>query len=242
MQVIATEDYEKMSKIAAKVVAGQIYSNLNSVLGLATGSTIIGLYKELIRMHHEEGLDFSKVTTFNLDEYIGLNKDNPNSYYQFMMNNFFKYINIKRENINIPNGVAEDIEKECLKYEEKINKKSGIDLQILGIGRNGHIGFNEPDVNCKAITHKVKLDDETIEANSRFFSSKKEVPQYAISMGIKSIMFAKKIILLANGRQKAEAIYKAVKEPITSDVPASILQLHRDITIIIDKEAGYYLK
>ena len=200
------------------------------------------MYKKLIAVHEMVGLDFSQVTSFNLDEYIGMSPDNPQSYHYFMKHNFFDFINIKPENIFIPDGMAEDIEAEGKHYDALIEEKGGIDLQILGIGRNAHIGFNEPDIKFEATTHKVKLDDETIEANSRFFENEADVPRYAISMGIKTIMLAKKVVLLASGSNKAEAVYNAVYGSISPSAPASILQLHRDVTVIVDKEAGALLQ
>ncbi|RHM53700.1 glucosamine-6-phosphate deaminase [Mitsuokella sp. AF33-22] len=242
MRVIVTNSYDEMSKEAAKIVAGQIYLKPDSVLGLATGSTPLQMYKKLIAVHEMVGLDFSQVTSFNLDEYIGMSPDNPQSYHYFMKHNFFDFINIKPENIFIPDGMAKDIDAEGRRYDALIEEKGGIDLQILGIGRNAHIGFNEPDIKFEATTHKVKLDDETIEANSRFFENESEVPRYAISMGIKTIMLAKKVVLLASGSNKAEAVYNAVYGSISPSAPASILQLHRDVTVIVDKEAGALLQ
>ena len=242
MRVIITNSYDEMSKEAAKIVAGQIYLKPDSVLGLATGSTPLQMYKKLIAVHEMVGLDFSQVTSFNLDEYIGMSPNNPQSYHYFMKHNFFDFINIKPENIFIPDGMAEDIEAEGKHYDALIEEKGGIDLQILGIGRNAHIGFNEPDIKFEATTHKVKLDDETIEANSRFFENEADVPRYAISMGIKTIMLAKKVVLLASGSNKAEAVYNAVYGSISPSAPASILQLHRDVTVIVDKEAGALLQ
>lgn len=242
MRVIVTNSYDEMSKEAAKIVAGQIYLKPDSVLGLATGSTPLQMYKKLIAVHEMVGLDFSQVTSFNLDEYIGMSPDNPQSYHYFMKHNFFDFINIKPENIFIPNGMAKDIDAEGRRYDALIEEKGGIDLQILGIGRNAHIGFNEPDIKFEATTHKVKLDDETIEANSRFFENESEVPRYAISMGIKTIMLAKKVVLLASGSNKAEAVYNAVYGSISPSAPASILQLHRDVTVIVDREAGALLQ
>lgn len=241
MRVIVTNSYEKMSATAAKMVAGQIYLKPDSVLGLATGSTPLLMYQNLIRVHKEIGLDFSEVITFNLDEYLGLKREDCNSYHYFMHENFFKYINIKPKNIYIPNGSAEDIEKECKRYDALIEEKGGIDLQVLGIGKNAHIGFNEPDIKFEATTHKVKLDEETVNANARFFKTIDEVPRYAISMGIKTIMHAKKVILLANGENKAEAIQKAIYGGVRPDAPASILQLHQDVTVIVDKSAASLL-
>lgn len=242
MNIIIAKDYNEMSKKAANIVAGQIYLKPESVIGLATGSTPLGMYRELIKMYKEEDLSFSKVVTFNLDEYIGLPEKDVNSYHYYMKENFFKYIDIKSENIHIPDGNAENIDMECNEYENKIKAAGGIDLQVLGIGKNGHIGFNEPDVRFETATHKVKLDKETIQANSRFFSNINDVPRYAISMGIKTIMLARKILLLANGEEKADALYKAVKGPVTPDVPASILQLHQDVVIIADEAANCILK
>ncbi len=238
MRILITENYEQLSIEAAKIVAGQIYLKPASVLGLATGSTPLKMYENLIAVHKTIGLDFSQVTTFNLDEYIGLSADNPQSYHYFMYENFFKQINIRRENIFIPDGTAEDIFAESKNYDALIESKGGIDLQILGIGQNAHIGFNEPDIKFEATTHKVKLDDETISANSRFFKNVDEVPKFAISMGIKNIMLARRVVLLANGKNKAAAVYKALCGSVTPEAPASILQLHQDATFILDKEAA----
>lgn len=238
MRILITTNYEEMSIEAAKIVAGQIYLKPASVLGLATGSTPLKMYENLIAVHKTIGLDFSQVTTFNLDEYIGLSADNPQSYHYFMYENFFKQINIRRENIFIPDGTTEDIFAESKNYDALIESKGGIDLQILGIGQNAHIGFNEPDIKFEATTHKVKLDDETISANSRFFKNVDEVPKFAISMGIKNIMLARRVVLLANGKNKAAAVYKALCGSVTPEAPASILQLHQDATFILDKEAA----
>ena len=241
MRVLITDSYDQMGLEAAKIVAGQIYLKPNSVLGLATGSTPLSMYERLVAVHRTVGLDFSEVTTFNLDEYIGMGPDNPQSYHYFMQEHFFKHINIKPENVHIPNGMAQDVIAEGERYEQLIAAKGGIDLQVLGIGQNAHIGFNEPDVKFAATTHKVELDEETILANSRFFNNVDEVPRYAISMGIKTIMMAEHVILLANGRNKARALYKAVCGDVTPEAPASILQLHRDVVVILDKEAAELL-
>ena len=241
MRIIITDSYEGMSAAATRIVAGQLYLKPNSVLGLATGSTPLLMYKNLIRVHQELDLDFSEVISFNLDEYLDLKASDPNSYYYFMQENFFKHINIDPENVYIPNGTPEDIEAECKNYDRLITEKGGIDLQILGIGQNAHIGFNEPDIKFEATTHKVKLDEETIQANARFFATSDEVPRFAISMGMKTIMHAKKVILLANGKNKAEAIYKTLYGGVRPDAPASILQLHRNVTVIVDKEAASLL-
>ncbi len=238
MKLIRVNDYNEMSWKAANILASQITLKSDSVLGLATGDTPLGMYKELVKLYNEKELDFADVKSFNLDEYYGLDINNSQSYYYFMMNNLFKHINIPSANINIPNGSAENIEEECLRYEKKIKEAGGIDIQILGIGVNGHIGFNEPDVNFEAKTHLVTLDDVTIESNSRFFINKDEVPTKAISMGIGTIMSSKKIVLLACGSSKADIIAKAINGKITPEVPASILQLHQDVTVIVDKAAA----
>lgn len=241
MKVVVVKNYEEMSKKAAAITCSQVIIKPNSVLGLATGDTPIGMYKELIEAFNRKEVDFSEVKAFNLDEYYGLNRENEQSYYYFMKHNLFDHINIKEENRHIPDGNAKDIETECRNYDEQIKREGGIDIQVLGIGKNGHIGFNEPDVNFEAGTHLVKLNQSTIEANSRFFNSKDEVPTKAISMGMKTIMQSKKIILLANGEVKADAIYKTLRGKISPEVPASILQIHPDVTVIIDKEAAKLL-
>ena len=241
MRIIIADNYEEMSKRATAMVSSQVILKHDSVLGLATGDTPLGMYKDLIKLYQNKEVDFSDVTTFNLDEYYKLNRENTQSYYYYMNKNFFKYVNIKKKNIYILNGTAKDINEECSNYDLQIKNKGGIDIQVLGIGANGHIGFNEPDVNFEAETHLVKLDQMTIEANSRFFSTKDEVPTIAISMGIKTIMQSRRVILLANGEGKADAIYKTVKGKICPEVPASILQFHSDTTIIIDKNAAKLL-
>ncbi len=238
MKIIVVNDYNEMSKKAANIIASQIILNSNSVIGFATGDTPLGTYKELIKMYNDGDIDFNEVKTFNLDEYYHLPKDNPQSYDFYMSESLFKHVNIKKENIHIPNGMCDSIEDECENYENAIKEAGGIDLQLLGIGRNGHIGFNEPNIKFEATTHLVHLDEDTIKANSRFFDSIEEVPTKAISMGIKTIMQARKIVLLASGIGKAEAVYNAVKGPITPELPASVLQLHPDVTIIVDKDAA----
>lgn len=238
MRVIVVDNYEEMSKKAAVMVASQIHLDPKSILGLATGSTPIGMYKALIDMYKNDELDFSEVTSFNLDEYYGLEPSNNQSYAYFMNENLFKHINIDRSKVYIPNGLAKDVEKECHEYDFLIDSMGGIDIQILGIGSNGHIGFNEPNINFEARTHLVELDEQTIKDNARFFDSIEAVPTKAISMGIKTIMQSKKIVLLASGANKAEAIRKTIEGKITSDLPASILQIHKDVVFILDKEAA----
>lgn len=241
MKVIVARDYNELSKRAANILASQIVLKPNSVMGLATGSTPIGTYNELVRIYEEGRISFEEVVSFNLDEYYGLDKSNKQSYYYFMNKHLFNYINIKEENIHIPNGIAKDIELECKNYETKIKQAGGIDIQLLGIGRNGHIGFNEPDVKFEALTHLVNLDEDTINVNSRFFASIDNVPKLAISMGIKTIMQSKKIILLASGSEKAKTIYNMIHEKITPELPASVLQLHQDVTVILDQGAAQLL-
>ena len=238
MKIIIVNDYEEMSKKAANIISSQIILNSSSVLGFATGDTPLGTYKKLVNTYNEGDIDFAEIKTFNLDEYYNLPKDNPQSYNFYMTENLFKQVNVKPENIHIPNGMCESIDEECLNYENAIEQADGINLQLLGIGTNGHIGFNEPDVKFEATTHLVHLDEETIYANSRFFDSIEEVPTKAISMGIKTIMQAKKIVLLASGIEKSEAIYNTVRGHITPEVPASVLQLHPDVTIIVDYNAA----
>lgn len=238
MRIICVENYEQMSKKAANMVASQIILKPNSVLGFATGSTPLGMYKQLVKTYEDGHIDFEEVIIFNLDEYYGVRKENKRSYSYYMHENFLKYIKIDESRVNIPNGRAEDIHKESLAYERKIRSCGGINLQVLGIGRNGHIGFNEPDIKFEALTHMVKLDEQTIKDNSRFFQSIEDVPTKAISMGIKTIMHAKKIILLASGKEKSEAIFGAIYGKIIPELPASVLQLHPDVVFIVDKEAA----
>jgi glucosamine-6-phosphate deaminase len=238
MRIIVVDNYEEMSWKAASLVSSQMILKPNTILGLATGDTPLGMYSELIKLYNKKEIDFREVKSFNLDEYYGIDENNSQSYYYYMMNNFFKHINISHENINVPNGDAENTYEECLRYENEIKKSGGIDIQVLGIGVNGHIGFNEPDVNFEAETHLVNLDDTTIESNSRLFKRREDVPTKAISMGIKTIMYSKRIVLLASGLSKADAIYKTINGKINPEIPASILQLHQDVTVILDKDAA----
>ncbi|MCT4592803.1 MAG: glucosamine-6-phosphate deaminase [Anaeromicrobium sp.] len=241
MRIICVNNYDEMSEKAANILASQIILKPESVVGLATGSTPIGMYDHMVRAYESGKISFQRVTTFNLDEYFNLDKNNPQSYYFYMKKNLYDKVDIPNENINIPNGMVEDIERECIRYEKEIRNKGGIDIQVLGIGRNGHIGFNEPDIKFEALTHMVNLDEQTIRDNSRFFSSIEEVPTKAISMGIKTIMRAKKIVLLASGKEKAESIYEAIYGKITPTLPASVLQLHPDVVFVLDKDAAWKL-
>ena len=237
IKVIVCENYEDMSARAAAIFAQQVKEKPNSVLGFATGSTPVGMYRELIRMHKEEGLDFSAVTSFNLDEYYPISPENDQSYRYFMEKNLFEHINIAKESTHVPNGSAEDAEAECAAYDRRIEEMGGIDLQVLGIGVNGHIAFNEPDEALISGTHVTSLTESTIEANSRFFASKDEVPRHALTMGIGSIMHARKIVLLATGANKRDAIAKVLSGKISTDCPASVLNLHADTVIFCDSAA-----
>lgn len=243
MKVIVEKNYDEMSKKASEIIALEVKNNPHAILGLATGSTPIGTYKELIRMHKEENLDFSKIKTFNLDEYVGLDGDHPNSYRYFMDEELFNHINIAKENTNVPDGKTKDLLSFCRDYDKRIEEAGGVDLQLLGIGSNGHIAFNEPADELSANTSIVKLTEETINANARFFDSIDEVPKEAISMGIGSILKAKKILLLANGKGKAEAIKKLLNsDKVSTRLPASFLYLHPDVTIIVDEDAYSLVK
>ncbi|MEC9489635.1 MAG: glucosamine-6-phosphate deaminase [Halanaerobiales bacterium] len=238
MRIIVENDYQAMSKKAALMVASQVTLKPDSNLGLATGGTPLGMYDNLIEMYRNDKIDFSEVQTFNLDEYCGLKADHPNSYHHYMFENLFDEINIEKENIHIPDGAAEDYRQECREYEKSIKEARGIDLQILGIGSNGHIGFNEPAENLNVSTEIVDLTEETIEANSRYFKSKDKVPRKAISMGMATILKADRIVLLASGENKAEAIKKTVSGKISTQVPATLLQTHPEITILLDQKAA----
>lgn len=246
MEVIIKKNYDEMSSEAGKIVAEEMREKLKAdkkfILGLATGSTPLGLYKELIGMCRNKELDFSSVITFNLDEYVELAPEHCQSYRYFMNENLFKHINIVLKNTHVPDGLAENLEKYCEEYEKKIKSAGGIDLQVLGIGGDGHIGFNEPGSSLASRTRVKTLTEETIKDNSRFFKNKNEVPEYAVTMGIKTILEAKKIILLASGGNKADVLGKAVEGPVTSQVTASALQLHPHVVIVCDEEAAGNLK
>ena len=242
MKVIIKKNYEDLSKEAAGIIKEEILLNPNLVLGLATGSTPLGTYQELIRMYEEDILDFSRIITFNLDEYLGLPADHPQSYYYYMRKNLFDAININSKNIHIPNGTIKNTEVLCRDYEKTIQKAGGINLQILGIGSDGHIGFNEPGTSLDSKTHLAKLVESTIKDNSRFFKREEDVPRFAITMGVQTIFEAKKIILLASGKNKADAIARALEGPINTQITASILQGHPDTIFILDEQASLKLK
>ncbi len=237
MKIYKAKDYADMSRKAANIISAQVIMKPNSVLGLATGSTPEGVYKQLVEWYNKGDIDFSEVKSVNLDEYKGLSQDNEQSYYYYMNDHFFKHININKEFTYLPYGLADNSEEECERYNNIIRSLGGVDLQLLGIGHNGHIGFNEPGEAFEKETHCVALTQSTIESNARFFGSEENVPKFAYSMGIKTIMQAKKILLVAEGPSKADAVYKALFGPITPLVPASILQLHNDVTIVADVAA-----
>lgn len=241
MKVIVTKNYEELSKVAAKEMAEVVKNNPSAILGLATGGSPIGMYKELIRMNKEGEIDFLKVTTVNLDEYVGLSGDHPQSYRYFMNENLFNYINIDKKNTYVPNGLAKDVEEECKSYDSKIAQLGGTDVQLLGIGNNGHIAFNEPDEALVSGTHLTNLTEDTIKANARFFDSIEEVPKTALTMGLGGIMKSKKIIVIASGESKAEAVKLMVNGKISTNMPASMLQMHRDVVVIVDEAAAKLL-
>ena len=232
MKFITVSDYETLSRKAANVIAAQVINKPDCVLGLATGSSPVGTYKELIEWYRRGDLDFSNTVSVNLDEYLGLDAKNDQSYRYFMQTNFFDHINIKPENTFVPCGCSDDVAAECAEYDARIERLGGLDLQLLGIGLDGHIGFNEPADTFEKGTHVVDLHESTIAANARFFADEKDVPRQAITMGMLPIMQAKKVLLIANGPAKKEIMQKAFFGPITPAVPASILQLHPDLTVI----------
>ncbi len=226
-----------MSEKAAKLVVSQLTLKPDSILGLATGSTPIGLYERLCELNKAGEVDFSEAITFNLDEYYPISPDNEQSYHYFMEQNLFSKVNINRANIHIPNGCCKDPDAECEAYEAAIEEAGGIDLQILGIGQNGHIGFNEPSRDLNTSTHLTDLTESTIEANSRFFASVDDVPKKALTMGISTILKSKKIVLMACGASKRDAVRELFNEDINTDVPATLLKVHPDVVLICDKEA-----
>lgn len=237
MRIYKAKDYNDMSRKAANIISAQIIMKPDCVLGLATGSTPIGTYAQLVEWYKKGDLDFSEVKTVNLDEYKGLDPANERSYFYFMSQHLFDKVNINFGNVNIPNGMESDSDKECSRYEQKIKELGGVDIQLLGIGHNGHIGFNEPNAQFDRTTHCVNLSRSTIEANKRFFVSEKDVPAQAYTMGIKTIMQANKILMLVSGEDKAAIVKRAFYGPITPEVPASVLQLHNDVILVGDEAA-----
>lgn len=237
MKIYKTKDYDDMSRKAANIIFSQIISKPDCVLGLATGSTPLGVYRRLAEWYSSGDLDFSQVTTVNLDEYKGLPKENDQSYYYFMHENLFKKVNIDTNRTFLPDGMESDSRKACEDYNKILHSVGKVDIQLLGLGHNGHIGFNEPSSFFEAETHCVALTDQTIKANRRFFASEEEVPREAYTMGIKTIMSARRILIVVSGADKADIVKKAFFGPITPQVPASVLQLHPDVTLVADEAA-----
>lgn len=237
MRIYVTEDYSAMSRRVAAILAAQVTLKPDSVLGLATGSTPVGAYKQLVEWYKRGELDFAQVHSINLDEYVGLAPTHDQSYRYFMQSNLFDHVNIVPENTNVPNGLAVDAAEECRRYNEVIHTLGPIDIQLLGMGHNGHIGFNEPADVFERETHVVDLTDTTIQANARFFASADEVPRQAMTMGVQTIMQAKKVLVAVSGKDKAEIVKKAFTGPVTPQVPASILQMHPDVILVGDKAA-----
>jgi glucosamine-6-phosphate deaminase len=237
MKIYRKADYEAMSRQAANILSAQVILKPDTVLGLATGSTPVGMYRQLIDWYEKGDVDFSQVRTVNLDEYVGLAPTHDQSYRRFMQVNLFDHINIDPANTNVPNGLAKDLKAECQRYDLLIDSLGGVDFQVLGMGHNGHIGFNEPAEDFATGTHVVSLTDDTIDANARFFASRDDVPRQALTMGIKAIMRAKHILLLVSGAEKADALKAALTGPVTPTVPASILQLHQHVSLVADEAA-----
>jgi len=237
MKIIKAKDYRDMSRKAANIISAQVIMKNDAVLGLATGSTPVGTYVQLVEWFNKGDIDFSGVTTINLDEYQGLAGDHPQSYRYFMHEHLFNHVNVKPERIHLPNGAEPDADKACREYDEVIRRAGGIDLQLLGIGHDGHIGFNEPGTAFELGTHCVELTETTIRANTRFFESEDEVPRRAYTMGVKTIMQARKVLLVASGKDKAEILNAALCGPVVPQVPASILQMHPDLTVVADEDA-----
>jgi hypothetical protein len=237
MNIIRAKDYQDMSRKAANIISAQIIMKPDCVLGLATGSTPVGTYRQLIEWYEKGDLDFSRVSTVNLDEYRGLAHTDPQSYYYFMQENLFDHVNIDKTATHVPDGTNPDAADACAKHEQIIKSLGGIDLQLLGLGNNGHIGFNEPGAAFEKETHLVDLAESTIRANARFFTSIDEVPKQAYTMGIRTIMQAKKILVVVSGESKADIVSRAFFGPVTPEVPASILQMHPDVTVVCDEAA-----
>ncbi len=241
MRIYQAADYKSMSRRTANIISAHVILKPDCVLGLATGSTPVGAYQQLVEWYNKGDLSFAETRSVNLDEYRGLSPHHEQSYRYFMQTNLFDHIDIKPENTNVPNGLAFDAEAECARYNQVIRDLGGIDLQLLGLGHNGHIGFNEPDHAFELETHVVDLSQSTIEANKRFFASEDQVPRQALTMGIKNIMQAKKILVAVSGEDKADIVLRAFTGPVVPDVPASILQLHPDVTLVGDRAALHKL-
>ena len=237
MKVIVTKNYDEMSRVAAELFAEVLREKPDGVLGLATGDTPIGLYQNLIAMYREGTLDFSRATSVNLDEYYPITPDNDQSYRYFMNHQLFDHVNMDKARTYVPDGTTKDPDAFCREYEAKIDALGGVDVQVLGIGRNGHIGFNEPDDELIPITHLTALTESTIEANARFFASEDNVPKHALTMGVQSVFKARRILVLASGKNKAEAVRGMLNGNLSTRLPASLLQLHPDVTLICDEDA-----
>ncbi|MDF2698682.1 MAG: glucosamine-6-phosphate deaminase [Haloplasmataceae bacterium] len=241
MKIKVFDNYEELSKNAALEIINQVKSNPESVIGFATGSSPMGLYNELINDYKLNNTSYRNILSFNLDEYFGIDRNHSQSYYHFMHTNLFKHIDIDDKNVNIPSGYTNNVKLECEAYNKKLDKNP-IDVQILGIGRNGHIGFNEPGTKFDSVTHQVELDENTRIDNARFFSSLEEVPTQAVTMGIKNILNSKKVILIASGENKADAVYSMINGPVDQSCPASALQMHDNVVVFLDKFAAKKLK
>ena len=236
MNIVRAKDYEEMTRKAACMIFAQVTLKPDSVLGLATGSTPVGAYRQLASWCREGDLDFSRIRTVNLDEYVGLSKDHPESYSHFMREHLFDHINIDPQNVHIPDGLGEET-AECERYDDLIRSLGGVDLQLLGLGHDGHIGFNEPADHFPAGTHMVRLSESTIQANKRFFADESQMPRFAYTMGIYDILQSRKVLMIVSGRDKAEILREAFTGPVTPRIPATILQFHKDFTLIADEEA-----
>lgn len=241
MNIYTFKDDESFVETAASIISSLVHVNPHAKLGLATGSTPVGLYAKLIEMHRKGLVSFAGVTTYNLDEYVGLPENHPESYRTFMNEKFFNHIDIPLEQTHVPNGNAEDLEEECRQYDQMLDTYGPVDIQLLGLGHNGHIGFNEPGDSLSGATHLVELQEKTRTANARFFPSIDDVPTHAITMGVASIMKARQILLLVRGEDKAEIVHRALKGPITTQCPASLLQCHPNVEVLLDQGAGRLL-
>jgi glucosamine-6-phosphate deaminase len=237
MKLVEVKNGKELAEVAAKMILEKVRLNPQSVLGLATGGTPIKTYEQLLKMSKNNNVSFHQVKTVNLDEYVGLNRKHPNSYYQYMWEHLFNFIDIQENNINIPNGLVADLDEECVRYESVLDGLGGVDLQLLGIGNNGHIGFNEPGTSFSSTTHIVDLSDSTRKANARYFRSLDDVPTQAITMGIGSIMKSKEILLLVSGMQKASILSQFLTSGVTENLPASVLKNHSSVTVVADEEA-----
>lgn len=242
MNVLTFKTNQELNEAGAGIIAGLIQTNPRAVLGLATGSTPVGIYEELVRSFRKGLISFKLATTFNLDEYAGLPADHPESYHAYMQQHLFSHVDFDPGRCHLPNGMAPDLDAECIRYNELLEAAKQIDLQILGLGHNGHIGFNEPDHALNSGTHLVKLKESTRQANARFFSSIDEVPTHALTMGVGTILKAKTILLIVRGEEKAQIVHQALTGPIRTEIPASLLQTHPNLVVLLDQEAGRYFQ